>query len=172
MSNDDVAVAVRRAFAYKTLQVRNHTGMCVQLMQSAAPGAHTGGACATSSSLGLLCAEPDLELVLAAPKPLRSIPLERGVTTYCVEQKRPWCKILCSQISTSTPILVRPEVGMALACGAVQDTRLLDDVVVMVPLEYDVRSTNDDEAVLVVRSVYTWTNECTNRKRARPDALP
>lgn len=168
MSDDKVRAALGRAFSYKTTQISNHTGMCVRLMQQTTPGAQTGTSDASTSVVRVLHAEAGKEMALGAPTPLRPLSLARGVAAYCADAPRPWRKLVFSQVTTNMPIIVRPEVGMALACGAVRDTRPLADVVVLVPLDYDLCATADGgSGVLVVRSVYVWTTEAASRKRAR-----
>lgn len=171
MSDDKVRTAIGRAFSYKTTQISNHTGMCVRLMQHATPGAQTGSGGASALVVGVLPAEAGKEVALGAETPLRALALERGVAAYCADAPRPWRALVFSQLTTNMPILVRPEVGMALACGAVRDTRPLADVVVLVPLDYDVLAAADGTGVLVVRSVYVWTTETASRKRARSTSI-
>jgi len=175
MSDENAALrTIETAFRCKTPTVLNGTGLTVQLMQSAPPcGAESGSGRADNQPALWLDVAPRTEVVLEADEPLGALQAETPVPLqlHAAPGRSTWCRVRFLQLRNDQPVIVRPEVGAALAAGAVHDTRVLDGVVVLVPLNYTVEKRGlPAKAVLVVRSLYVWTRDeraDEQRKRTR-----
>lgn len=169
-----VAQKINHAFNPLKTHIANHTGLRVRLVCKPSDGAVSGCIARHEiESVHVLSAEPSDEIALEAQPRLAKVPTRDGIVdTWVAPQKALWNRLVLHQLHSSTVMMVRPEVGMALISGVVVDTRLLDGVVVLVPLDYSIEATAPDhKPTLVVRSVYTWTPETIDtHKRKRADA--
>jgi len=161
--------AVETALQYIPPQIVNGTAMPVMLLQSTPEGTVSGSGRIGEEFSSYLAASPADEVALeAGGEPLEKLDVSRqSIRVYAAPVGNTWQSVLCTH-GANHPVLVRPEVGAALAAGAVADTRALDGIVFLVPLNYSIEQRGQPlKATLVVRSLYAWWRDADDASRKR-----